>query len=78
MCLFALDKAEAFPVDRHIADALSEFYGKKQTQGGKNVRLLQWARKYFGTAHAGYASQLLFYDRIQETGTDAQYQRAPS
>ena len=72
VCLFALDKAEAFPVDRHAADALSEFYGKKHSSGGKNVRLLQWAREHFGATHVGYASQLLFYDRIQGTGTAAQ------
>ena len=68
VCLFALDKAEAFPVDRHTAAALSEFYGKKYRSGAKNVRLLQWAREHFGADHAGYASQLLFYDRIQRTG----------
>ena len=63
VCLFSLDKAEAFPVDTHITAALAERYGKKYTRGAKNVRLLRWAREYFG-AHAGYAGQLLFYDHL--------------
>ena len=72
VCLFALDKAEAFPVDRHTAAALSEFYGKKHTAGAKNVGLLRWAREHFGPDHAGYANQLLFYDRIRRTGAAVQ------
>lgn len=72
VCLFALDKAEAFPMDRHIAAALSKFYGKKHRSGAKNVGLPRWAREHFGPDHAGYASQLLFYDRIQRTGAAAQ------
>ena len=63
VCLFSLDKPEAFPVDRHIAAALREHYGKKYTPGAKNTRLLEWARRYFG-AHAGYAGQLLFYEQL--------------
>ena len=64
VCLFSLDKPEAFPVDRHIADALQEHYGKKYTSGARNARLLEWGRDYFGT-HAGYAGQLLFYEQLQ-------------
>ena len=67
VCLFSLDKSEAFPVDRHISAGLQEHYGKKYTPGAKNVLLLEWARKYFG-AHAGYAGQLLFYEQLQKTG----------
>ena len=63
VCLFSLHKAEAFPVDRHIAAALWEHYGKKYTSGAKNMRLLEWAKEYFGS-HAGYAGQLLFYERL--------------
>ena len=66
VCLFSLDKAEAFPVDRHIAAALAERYGDKYPSGAKNVRLALWAREYFG-AHAGYAGQLLFYDHLRNT-----------
>ena len=61
--LFALDIAEAFPVDRHVAAGLWIHYGKKHASGGKNVGLLEWAGEYFG-AHAGYAGQLLFYDQF--------------
>ena len=63
VCLFSLDKPEAFPVDRHIAAASQEHYGKKYTSGAKNIRLLEWARDYFGT-NAGYAGQLLFYEQL--------------
>ncbi len=63
VCLFSLDKAEAFPVDRHISAGLWEHYGMKYTPGAKNVRLLEWARGYFGP-HAGYAGQLLFYEQL--------------
>ena len=63
VCLFSLDKAEAFPVDRHIAEALWEHYGKRFTSGAKNVRLMAWARSHFGP-HAGYAGQLLFYEQL--------------
>lgn len=99
VCLFALDNAEAFPVDRNITAGLLEHYGKQwirekstpvlslwaqQYSDGDARRSRRiddsrqhaagtWARKYFGAAHAGYASQLLFCDRIQGTGTDAQY-----
>ena len=64
VCLFSLDKPEAFPVDRHIAAALREHYGKKYTSGAKNAKTLEWARDYFGP-HAGYAGQLLFYHQLQ-------------
>ena len=67
VCLFSLDKAEAFPVDRHIGGALLELYGRKYTPGAKNVGLLRWAQSYFGD-HAGYAGQLLFYDNLGQGG----------
>ena len=63
VCLFSLDKPDAFPVDRHIAAALWKYYGKKYTSGAKNSGLLEWARHYFGV-HAGYAGQLLFYEQL--------------
>ena len=63
VCLFSLDKAEAFPVDRHIATALWEHYGKKYTSGAKNVGLMGWARAHFGP-YAGYAGQLLFHEQL--------------
>ena len=66
VCLFSLDKPEAFPVDRHIAGALREHYEMKYTSGAKNVRLLEWAWEYF-RVHAGYAGQLLFYEHLPNT-----------
>ncbi len=63
VCLFSLDKAEAFPVVRHIATALWEHHGKKYTSGAKNVGLMEWARAHFGP-YAGYAGQLLFYEQL--------------
>ena len=62
VCLFALDKAEAFPVDTHIGEALKEGYEKTHTAGAANATLLKWARDKFGP-HAGYAGQLLFLDQ---------------
>ena len=64
VCLFALDKAEAFPVDTHIAKAL-ERYGQTYTAGAKNAKLSAWAKETFGD-HAGYAGQLLFLDQLGE------------
>ena len=63
VCLFALDKDEAFPVDRHIANGLEAHYGMSYTAGAKNARLMQWVREHFGD-HAGYAGQLLFLDQL--------------
>lgn len=67
VCLFSLDKPEAFPVDTHIGDALWKHYGKKYTPGAKNAKLLKWAREHFGPDAAGYAGQLLFYEQIVKT-----------
>ena len=63
VCLFALDKGEAFPVDRHIENGLEAHYGMSYTAGAKNARLMQWVREHFGD-HAGYAGQLLFLDQL--------------
>ena len=68
VCLFGLDKPEAFPVDRHIATSLRGHYGKIHTPGAKNANLLKWASGHFGP-HAGYAGQLLFYDQLGKTGS---------
>ena len=65
VCLFSLDKAEAFPVDTHIAAGLWEYYQKKYTPGTKNAKLFEWVREYFGP-HAGYAGQLLFQDQLRK------------
>lgn len=57
--LFSLDKPEAFPIDRHIRNALAGYF-----PGGKtppDARLRDWAQKHFGP-YAGYAGQFLFYE----------------
>lgn len=58
--LFALDKMEAFPVDRWVQRALVDWYGLPPTASYAAVR--QWARDTFGP-NAGYANQYLFWDR---------------
>ncbi len=61
VCLFSLDRSEAFPMDVHIGRGLEKHYEKTYKASGTNARLLTWARDRFGE-HAGYASQLLFLD----------------
>ena len=67
VCLFALDKGEAFPVDRHIENGLEAHYGMSYTAGAKNARLFSWTRDKFGF-NAGYAGQLLFLEQRDKTG----------
>lgn len=61
VCLFALDKQKAFPIDRNIAKALAAYYKKTAIVGAKNAGLMEWAAGTFG-ANAGYAGQLLFFE----------------
>lgn len=68
VCLFALGKDAAFPVDTNIGKGL-ERYGKKYTPGAENAKLLEWARKKFGD-HAGYAGQLLFLEQLKKAGDE--------
>lgn len=65
VCLFALGKDAAFPVDSNIGEGLKH-YGKKYTAGAENAKLIEWARKKFGE-HAGYAGQLLFLDQLEKS-----------
>ena len=56
--LFSLDKPDAFPIDRHIRNALAGYFpGVKMPSNG---RLRDWALDKFGP-YAGYAGQFLFY-----------------
>lgn len=64
VCLFALDKSEAFPVDRHIEKALKR-YGQKYTANAPNAGLMRWVDAKFGR-NAGYAGQLLFLKHYLE------------
>ena len=69
ICLFALNKTKAFPVDRNIGRALAELHDDcpplpNNSKGGltdKQYRdIANWARKRFGK-HACYVNQLLFH-----------------
>ena len=55
--LFALDKPEAFPVDRWVKKAIEAEYAKEEIPFGD--ALVRWGQGRFGR-NAGYASQLLF------------------
>ena len=63
VCLFAFGQGEAFPIDRHIGDALWCHYRQKWSRHGKNLELRRWVREHF-EEHAGYASQLLFLSEV--------------
>ena len=64
VCLFSLDRPEAFPIDTNIGNALKKHYDRPFNASGANAGLRDWARGYFG-ANAGYAGQLLFLDQYQ-------------
>lgn len=56
--LFSLDKPDAFPIDRHIRNALSGYFPGRKTP--PDAKLRDCAQNYFGP-NAGYAGQFLFY-----------------
>ena len=58
VALFSLDKLDAFPVDRHIAEGL----GRMGFSGSRKE-----AQDYFG-AYAGYAGQFIFHHYRTESG----------
>ena len=63
--LFALDKLEAFPVDRWVRRAIGSHYF-----GGRvpaDEKLAAWALRTFGP-YAGYANQLLFHAEREAGG----------
>ncbi len=69
IALFALNKMESFPVDRHIGRALAKLYDDcplvpEDSQRGltdKEYRdIANWARRHFGE-YACYVNQLLFH-----------------
>ena len=49
ICLMALDKLEAFPIDRHIRRAALDIAGSKMT----DAAMVHWAQQHFGP-YAGY------------------------
>lgn len=60
VCLFSLEKLEAFPVDIWVERIMREYYfgGKKPSK----KEISQFARDYFGN-YAGYAQQYLYHFR---------------
>jgi N-glycosylase/DNA lyase len=63
--LFALDRLEAFPVDRWVRRALEQWYGIGPLKRYADAR--DWAQAKFG-ADAGYANQHLFWRIRQGNG----------
>ena len=57
ICLFALDKTEAFPVDRWVERATERYFPPQERLFGED--LVMWAQDRFGN-NAGYANQFLF------------------
>ena len=81
IALMAMDKLEAFPVDRHIRRLVNSWWfgGKKMPPDDE---IIQWARDYFGP-YAGYAGQFMFCDREgagngATSGTSRGNTRAPA
>ncbi len=68
--LFSLDRMEAFPADRWVRRAVAEWYGLGRNLNYQGVR--EWAWERFG-ADAGYANQLLFWDRRQMKANPAHH-----
>ena len=62
VCLMALGKLEAFPVDRHIRRAVEDYFSPEVK--ATDATMVQWAQDYFGS-YAGYAGQYLFLDQRQ-------------
>ena len=66
IALFALDKLDAFPVDRWVRRAIgSRYFGGRVPSDEK---LVAWALRTFGP-YAGYANQLLFHAEREAAGT---------
>lgn len=66
--LFSMGKDDAFPVDRHVQRAVSEWYFGGAKLSAKPCE--SWGRAYFGR-WAGYAQQYLFHDRRSRRRTRA-------
>ena len=58
--LFALEKAEAFPVDTWVSRAMEGYFPTGGAPAGDG--LVMWAQDHFGR-HAGLANQLLFQEQ---------------
>ena len=58
----ALDKLEAFLVDRHIRRAMQDYFSSEQK--ATDATMVRWAQEHFGS-YASYARQYFFLDRRQ-------------
>jgi N-glycosylase/DNA lyase len=58
VCLFSLDKLEAFPIDVWIERLMREHYFKGRRKSKKEIA--EFARDYFGK-YAGYAQEYLYH-----------------
>lgn len=58
--VFSMDKLEAFPIDRWVSRAMSEWYKIGDKLSYEEVA--DWAKDYFDP-YAGYAQQYLFHGR---------------
>jgi len=68
VCLFSLEKLEAFPIDVWIERIMKEYYfgGEKVSKEG----ISKFAREYFGS-YAGYAQEYLYhYKRNLNSNSD--------
>lgn len=65
ICLFALDKMEAFPLDRHIQNALKRCRCSPPPPKSETA-IVKWAQERF-CKRAGYANQLLFMGAWDES-----------
>lgn len=57
ICLFSLNKQEAFPVDTWVTKVMNLLYLKEEKN---KTKIAEFARNYFGD-YAGYAQEYLFY-----------------
>ena len=62
VCLMALGKFEAFPVDRHIRRAVDDYCSPEQK--ATDATIVRWGQDHFGP-YAGYAGQYLYHGRRQ-------------
>ena len=70
IALFALDKMEAFPVDRHVWNAVKchfpAFQHRDEPTDSQKKKIVCWAQDRFED-HAGHANQFLFYWKLEES-----------
>ncbi|HIH45215.1 MAG TPA: DNA-3-methyladenine glycosylase 2 family protein [Candidatus Methanoperedenaceae archaeon] len=68
VCLFALDKLEAFPVDVHIERIMKEYYSACREL--KKDAIGDFARGYFG-GYCGYAQEYLYFEEMKKGKREA-------